>query len=168
MVMVMSSYVLVGKVCGTHGIKGEIKINSNHELKEQIFIPNFKLYFGPNKIEEKIITYRHHKTYEMVTLEGYNNINEVLKYKNQNVYVKREDLTIKDYLLTDLLDCEIIENNIVLGKVLNVIPNGSNILLEVNGSKHFYVPKVNDYIEKIDIASKKIYVKNVGGLMLWK
>ncbi len=166
MVMGMSSYVLIGKVCGTHGIKGEIRISSNHELKEQIFKPGFTLYFTDHKIKEIITSYRHHKIYEMVTLEGYSNINEVLKYKNQNVYVKREDLTITDYLLEDLISCEVIEDSKSLGKVVNIIHNGPNTLLEVSGIKHFYIPKVNDYIEKVDINKKQIYVKNTGGLIL--
>ncbi len=166
MVISMSSYILIGKVVGTHGIKGEIKISSNHELKEQIFIPNFKLYFGQEKWEEKIVTYRHHKIYDMVTLAGYSNINEVLKYNKQNVYVKREDLKIKDYLLEDLVGLTIIESNQSKGRVINVIHNGPNILLEVEGENHFYIPKVSDYIEKIDIPAGKIYVKNIRGLML--
>lgn len=162
----MSSYVLIGKIVGTHGIKGEIKILSDIEIKEQIFNKGFTLYFGDAKTPEKIITYRHHKNYEMVTLENYNNINEVLKYNKQKVYVKREDLIIDNYLLNDLLNYNVIENDKCLGKVINIIHNSSNILLEIDGNNHFYIPHVNEYIIKVDNIAKKIYVKNTGGLIL--
>ena len=40
------SYIKIGKIATTHGIKGELKILSNFEYKDKIFIPGFKLYIG--------------------------------------------------------------------------------------------------------------------------
>ena len=85
----MNDYIKVGKIINTHGIKGELRILSNFQYKDRIFKPNITLYIGENKIPEIIKTYRHHKDYEMVTFNNYNNINEVLKYLKSNVYIKR-------------------------------------------------------------------------------
>ena len=162
----MKKYVYVGNIVGTHGIKGEIRIISDSEIKLQVFKPDFNIYIGPLKEKHKIISYRHHKNFEMITLEGFDNINDVLKFKNLSVYASRDDLKIDDYLLEDLYDLEIIEDNISLGKVIDVIKNGTNILLKVSGTKTFYIPKVDEYIIKIDLDNKKIIVKNTRGLML--
>ena len=39
-------YVYIGKIVNTHGIKGELRIRSNFELKNVIFKPGFTLYVG--------------------------------------------------------------------------------------------------------------------------
>ena len=167
MVIVMEQYVLIGKIVGTHGIKGEIRIISDNEIKQQVFVPNFKIYIGTEKKEMIICSYRHHKIYDMVCLKGLNNINDVLDYKGKLVYVKREDLEIKDYLFTDLINLEIIdEKQKSLGQVKDIIKNKNNILLEIEGQKHFYIPNQPEFIKKVDLENKKIYVSNVGGLMI--
>ena len=39
------------------------------------------------KDKEIINTYRKHKNFDMITLKGYNNINEVLKYKKERMFM---------------------------------------------------------------------------------
>ena len=105
------NYLYLGKIVNTHGIKGEIRIISNFERKDLVFNPNFKIYIGDDKEEKVINTYRHHKNFEMITLKGINDINDVLKYKGLDVYIKRDDLKLdierplklgfKTILLTD-------------------------------------------------------------------
>lgn len=147
----MNDYIKVGKIINTHGIKGELRILSNFQYKDRIFKPNITLYIGENKIPEIIKTYRHHKDYEMVTFNNYNNINEVLKYLKSNVYIKREDLVLNDneYILEDLIGKNITENNQILGKVKEIVYNHNNILLYCVGKKNFYIPIKGNYIKEV-------------------
>ena len=165
MVVVMDNFVYVGKIVGTHGIKGEIKIISDSDIKNQVFVPNFNIYLNKEKLL-KIASFRHHKIYDMVMLNGYNNINEVLDFVGMKVYVKREDLNIKDYILDDLIGLDVIWNNQKVGYVQDVIQNKNNILLEIKGQKHFYIPKCADYLQKVDLPNKQIIVQDIGGLMI--
>lgn len=163
------NYVYIGKIVNTHGIKGELRIISDFDKKELIFKPNFKIYIGKEKIEETIRTYRHHKNFEMITLENFDNINEVLLYLKQNVYINRDDLHLneKDYLLSDLIGCVIIENEKTFGKVEEVVYNKANILLKViNQEKHFYIPNNKEYIKEVNIEKKQIITQNIQGLIL--
>ena len=161
-------YLYLGKIVNTHGIKGELRILSNIDKKDIIFIPGRKIYIGNNYDEEIINTYRYHKIYDMVTLKGYNDINEVLKYKGKKVYINKEDLNLKedDYLLEELIDCNIIYNSNILGKIVEIVYNNSNILLKVTGNKNFYIPVKGNYIEKVNINNKEVIVKDVESLML--
>ena len=81
-------YVLVGKIVNTHGLKGEVRILSDFKYKDKVFIPDMNIYIGKDKICEKINTYRHHKIFDMITMNGYNDIDQVLKYKGDYVFVK--------------------------------------------------------------------------------
>ena len=60
------NYLYIGKIVNTHGIKGEIRIISSFEEKELVFCKNTKIYIGDNFEEKVIISYRHHKKYEMI------------------------------------------------------------------------------------------------------
>ncbi len=160
-------YIYIGTITDTHGIKGELRIKSNFEYKDQIFKKDFNIYIGDNKIKETINTYRYHKIYDMVTLYNYDNINQVLKYLKQKVYVLRSDLNInKGYVLDDLINMSIYENNNLLGKVIDIFDNNGNILLNIKGEKEFYIPYNDNFIKKVDINSGKIEVSNAKDLIL--
>ena len=162
------NYVYIGKIVNTHGIKGELRLLSDFDRKDLVFKEFFSIYIGENYIKEEINSYRVHKEFDMITLKGYSNINEVLKYKNNNVYINRDDLKLNkdEYILNDLINMDIVDNEEILGKVKDFIYNKSNTLLVINGVKKFYVPLYSDYIVKIDLENKKIITKNVKDLIL--
>lgn len=164
----MKEYIYIGKVVNTHGIKGEIRIKSDFLRKELIFKKNCCLYFGTNKTKEIINSYRVHKDYDMVTLNDISNINDVLKYKGQNVFIKREELNLtnKDYLIEDLIEFEVYENKKILGKINDFMYNNGNVLLFIKGSKDFYIPYNDYFIKKVDLESQKIIVENAKDLIL--
>ena len=65
--------VYVGKIVSTHGIKGEIRILSNFQFKSKVFVVGKKIIIDDK--DYVIKSYRHHKNFEMVTLNEYNDIN---------------------------------------------------------------------------------------------
>lgn len=152
-------YIYIGKIVSTHGIKGEVKIISDFFEKDKIFKKGFKLYITPLYHEEVINTYRVHKNYDMVTFNGYNDINEILKYIGMGVYIKRSDLDLKEdeYLLSDLIGYVVYDNNELLGKVSGINFN-NNVLLKIDDI--FYIPFIDEFIEKVDVKTKKIMTRN--------
>ena len=164
----MTKYIYLGKVANTHGIKGELRILSNFEKKEQVFKKDFPIYIGNEKQKEILSSYRPHKEFDMVTLEGYTNINEVLKYKGKKVYIKKEDLHLneEEYLFEELLGLNVFELEEKLGIVKNIVYNKNNILLYIEGPKNFYIPLHLEFIKKVNLKEEKIEVENAKGLML--
>lgn len=159
-------YISVGKIVNTHGIKGELRILSDFELKNQVFIIGKNIYIGDSFIKEEIASYRKHKEFDMITLKDYNNINQVLKYLRKQVYVKREDLNIDKYFMTDLIGFDVYLKEQKIGKIIDFVYNGSNKLLVVEGLKKFYIPMVEDFVNKVDINNCKVDVTdNVKGLI---
>lgn len=161
-------YVYIGKIVNTHGIKGELRLLSNFDKKEKVFIPETEILIGKEKVSEIINTYRHHKEFDMITICGYNNINDVLKYKGKPVYIKREILNLKEneYLLEDLIDLDIYDNEEKVGKGKEIVYNNANKLLLVEAEKSFYIPINNAFIKKVDLKNKRIEVENTKGLIL--
>lgn len=158
--------VFVGKIVNTHGIKGELRIKSDFEYKNRVFKVSNKLIIKGQ--EYTIKSYRVHKEFDMVTFDGYDNINDVLHLKGINVFISREYLNLDDgdYILSDLIDLELVLNDTVVGKITDYT-TGLNPLLCVSGVKDFYIPLKGNFIELIDVKSGKVVVNdNVKELML--
>ena len=164
------AFVYLGKIVSTHGIKGELRLISDFDKKEKVFHSDFFIYIGKEKQKEKITSYRHHKTFDMITLDGYHDINQVLPFLKKEVYIKREDLKLQenDYLLEDLITCKIMDEQKLVGKIIEIVYNKANILLKATSSegKTFYIPYHSNYIKNVDIANKKIECQNIQGLIL--
>lgn len=161
-------FVYIGKIVGTHGIKGEIRIISNFDKKEKIFVIDKPVYIGNEKQKEIINSYRKHKNYDMITLKGIYDINEVLKYKGQKIYALRSDLDIEnDYVLDDLLGMKIVSNNEEYGIVEDIFDNNGNTLLKILFDKNYYIPYNKRYIKSVDLKNKSIEVDSVKDLILW-
>ena len=156
-------YIYIGKIVNTHGIKGELRIISNFEYKELVFKKDVNIYIGNKYQKEKIVTYRHHKNYEMVTLEGYNNINDVLKFKNNKVYVCRNELnSLKDKILkSDIIGMSAFLEKKEIGIVTDIYSTGNNyeVFEIMNGNSKKLIPYHKDFIESIDKENNTITFK---------
>lgn len=164
----MKEFVYIGRIVNSHGIKGELRLLSDFEKKERVFKPKMVVYIGKELEQETIKAYRPHKCFDMITLEGYNDINEVLKYKEKNVYVKRDTLDLKEneYLYEDLVGLLVEENEKVLGKIKEIVYNKANILLYIEGEKNFYIPLNQEYIKKVDVKKGIVMVNGGESLIL--
>lgn len=161
------NYLLIGKIVNTHGLKGELRILSKFEYIDKVFVKGFKFYIGSNKECHTVNSYRHHKTFEMVTFDGFTNINEVLYLKGQNVYINKEDLVLEsnEYLDSDLIGLKVLSNNIEKGIIKDIEVNGSNKLIVVEyNSKEVLIPYNEAFIKNIDINNKVIEINEIEGL----
>ena len=159
-------YVLIGKLVNTHGLKGEVRILSDFKYKDKVFIPNMKIYIGKEKICEVINSYRHHKVFEMITMIGYNDIDEVLKYKGEYVFVNKDDIKLcaNEYLDEDIIGLNVYVGSHCLGKVRKIENHNGNEILVVNGEKDYLIPYNFDIIIGINLEKKEILVEDIPGL----
>ena len=110
---------------------------------------------------------RLHKNNYMITINGHNNINDVLKYVGFSLYVdttKAKELDEGVYYCDDLIDMEVYnQNNELIGTVIDVIDIPASKLLEVSdGKKKFLIPLVDAFVK--EIIDNKIYIEEIEGL----
>ena len=161
-------YIRIGKIVNTHGIKGELRLLSDFKYKDKIFKNNFIIYIGKEKCEERINTYRKHKCFDMITLIGYSNINEVLKYKGEIAFIKKDDLKLKgnEYLDEDLIGFKVIYGDYDNISVVGIEKYPSSDMLKVNYNDTFkLIPITNGIIENIDFSKREIVLKDIKGLI---
>ena len=155
--------VYVGKVVSTHGIKGEIRILSGFNFKDKVFKVGNKLIIDDKEYEIK--SHRVHKGFDMVTLDDYHDINEVLFLMKKKVYFFKDMLGLSDdeVLDEDLLEYKVISNDGRVGSIMEVFyASPTNKVIRVKFDKEFLVP--SSFFTKIDKKNKTIYVELVSGL----
>ena len=160
-------YVMIGKIVNTHGLKGEVRILSSFKYKDRIFKKGIKVYIGKDKIEEKIKSYRYHKIFDMIVMDGYNDINDVLKYKGEYIFVNKEDVVLNEneYLDEDIIGLSVYVDDRLLGRVNRIDKHLINEILVVkNDEKNYLVPYNFDIILNVDLEKREMRVKNIVGL----
>ena len=156
----MNNKVYIGKIVSTHGIKGEIRILSDFDYKEKVFKVGNKLIIE-NK-EYTIKSYRKHKNYDMVTLNDYNNINEVLFLMKKEVYFLKENLNLNsnEVLDEELMTYTVLTNNNKKGTIKEIFyASKTNKIIRIQLDKEILIPMNSPMIEKIDKEKKEIYIK---------
>lgn len=153
-------YLKVGTIVNTHALKGEVRIISNFEYKDRVFIVGNKLFIGHSYIPEEIETYRKHKQFDMVKFKGIDYINDVLKYKGCYVYIDEESLSLKDdeILESEFTSYELYSNDKLIGHIEEYRNDNGNKMIKVNSK---YIPYNKDFITKIDKANKRIYMHGI-------
>lgn len=157
--------IFIGKVVSTHGIKGEIRILSDFPYKDKVFIINNKIIIDDK--EYIIKSYRVHKGYDMVTLDGFNNINDVLFLLKSNVYISEELLNLDD---DEILDDELITFKVLTkdgkeGIIKEIFKASStNKILRVMFDREVLIPMNSPMIKKIDKENKEVIVELIEGM----
>lgn len=158
--------IKIGKIVNTHGIKGEIRLLSKFPYKDKVFVKDMVIYINKEN-KEVINTYRRHKNFDMITLKGYSNINEVLKYKGKTVYVDSADIKLDSdkYLDEEIIGLSVIYTGDNKGTIYDIERYDKTSLLVIrNDDKEYLIPYNDNIIDKIDIKNKKIYIKDIKGL----
>ena len=151
--------IFVGKIVSFHGVKGEIRIHSTFEWKDQAFQVGTHLF-----IEDKsylITSYRRHKDYEMVLLDGYSTLNEVLFLKNKDVYKEKSELNLKENAVLDeeLLTYQVLTNEGKRGKIKEIFfasPKNKILRVAVEG-KEYLIPYQEEFVH-LDQKKKEVKI----------
>ena len=166
-----SNYISIGKITNFFGIKGEAKVGYDNEsqIKKAKVV---HMLDDESKTELKIKSIRFHKNFAIIKFEEIDDINDLLQFKGQRLFVKKQEalkqLEKDEYLIQDLIGCFVYdEKNEKIGEVVNISTNSSQDLLNIkNGFGQVrLVPFVNEFFPNVDIKNKKIIIKPIEGLL---
>lgn len=157
--------IYIGKIVSTHGIKGELKIISDFLYKDKVFVVGNTLLI--DKKEYKIKSYRKHKNFDMVTLNDYKDINEVLFLLKKNVYFKKENLSLNEneVLDEDLIKYKVLTTDGKRGIIKEIFfASKDNKIIRINLDREILIPFNSPMIKKIDKEKEEILVDLIDGI----
>lgn len=171
--MTKENYFKVGTIVNTHGIRGEVKIMAITDFAEDRFKKGKELQIETKQgfVSVKVQSSRLHKNMWLVLFEGVTNINDIEKYKTDDVYVygeQRETLNDGEYYYDEIIDSRVVDlaqNEI--GVVSEIMTTGANdvwIVKRPNQSDAL-IPMIDDVVKNVDVDHKVITIDALEGLL---
>lgn len=162
-------YLESGKIVGTHGIKGEVRIDPWCDSPQ--FLADFdKLYLddrGETFIEVKS---RPHKNITLCKIKGVDNIDDAQRLRGRIVYIDRDDVKldegvnfVQDLIGLAVIDADSGEN---YGKITDVLRTGANDVYEVTSpdGQKILVPVIDEVIPARNIDEGFVLLRPMKGL----
>ena len=166
----MEGFVSIGKILNFHGIKGEARVGySNFNQLKNAKIVHMLDNNEPKELE--IASVKEGKNFAVVKFKGIDDINDLIQYKGQRIFVPKVEAINKlqkdEFLISDLIGCFVYQEDEKIGTVSSVSTNGTQDLLNIENNLHQTkpVPFVNEFFPVVDIKNKKIVIKTIEGLL---
>jgi len=167
----MTEYFKIGKFVTLFGLKGELVLKHNLGKKtllkglKAIFVEERKESFIPWFVESSR-TKNEEEIY--IKLEGVNTREQAIALAQKEVWLPKEDF--KKYSARtspiNLLGFEVVEENRVLGKIIEVIEQPHQVLCRISfHDKEAYIPLHEETIRKIDRKKQQVIVALPPGLL---
>ncbi|WP_339021513.1 ribosome maturation factor RimM [Spiroplasma endosymbiont of Atherix ibis] len=157
----------IGKIVGTHGLKGEIKfklennfiLTGNFENK-QFFLENSLKNLDVFEVKKSYFLNKKH----IIALENITNIDSAQKLINNIVYVKKDSEFVEEAF--SYINFQCFYNGQLYGKVIDEMFNGAQDLIKLKTkTNEFWIPCVDFYLQKVDVMNKEIYLKEIEVLL---
>ncbi|MCA1062349.1 ribosome maturation factor RimM [Rossellomorea sp. AcN35-11] len=171
----MEKWFNVGKIVNTHGVKGEVKIVSTTDFPEERYQKGNTLFlFRPETQEPMslvIKSHRKHKNFDLLTFEGFDNINEVEKFKEGILKVQEDQLQELDegeYYFHEIVGCKVVTTEGEdLGTIIEILSPGANDVWVVKGQrgKEHLIPYIEEIVKSVDVENQLITIEPMEGLL---
>ncbi len=167
----MEDFFRIGVITSTHGLKGEVKVfpttddvNRFKKLKKCIM----RTPKGDIEVEKKSCKF--FKNMVILSFKEFEDINEIEKYKNCELYVRREDampLEEDEFYIADVIGMEVFEEDKMLGQLEDVLQTGANDVFSVRltDGKELLIPVIKQCVLDIDYEARKVFVKLMKGML---
>lgn len=164
--------VPVGKITGTHGIKGLLKVYSYSGNIESLQSAETAFLKGKDGLlrEYTVKSVSAHGGGFILGLDNFSDINQVMSLAGSELCLKRSLLPVPDkdeYYWSDLIGLTVhTDEGVELGTLVDIFETGSSDIYVVRGgSKEYLIPAIADVIAHVDIMGKKMIITPLDGLL---
>ena len=169
---VMHDLIAVGRICGSHGIRGQLRLHSYsgnletlHALQEVVFqLP------GGEKCRFRLKRAVLHGTRILLTVEGVDTIEDAERLAGAELLVQQDQLPETgddEYYWKDLIGLSVVTcDGVTLGKITRIMETGANdVYLVKNGKQEYLIPAIADVIQRVDLTSGTMTITPLEGLL---
>lgn len=176
----VNDFIAIGKIVKTIGIKGNLKIFPLTDFPDRfystnrIFLFNEKdksFYINKNsgRFDFKFSECRVFDKYVSVKIEYFDTIESSKELINLIVMVSKDErIKLEEglYYYSDLIDSDLYDNDILIGRINSVLNYGSGDLFSVKyKGREILIPYNKEFVKNIDIDRKRIDVKLIDGFL---
>ncbi len=162
----------VGVITSTHGVRGEVKVYPTTDdprrfkrLKEVI------LDTGKEQMTLEIEGVKFFKQFVILKFKGFDNPDEIGKYRQKSLYVTRENavrLGRDEYFIADLMGLKVLdEDGAEIGVLREVLETGANdvYIIDLKDGRELLLPAIKECVLNVDIEAGTIRIHILDGLL---
>ena len=161
-------YLEAGQIVGTHGVRGEVRVQPWCDSAEQLAaIRTF--YFDEQGTQAIKGRARAHKHMALIALDGVDSIEAAQAMRGRLLYAKREDFRLPPdrYFVRDLLGLSVIDadSGESYGTLCDVSQTGANSVYHVRTENgEVLIPAVPLVVKEVDIDGGVVRITPIKGL----
>lgn len=161
-------FLEAGRIVNTHGVTGEIKIQSWCDTPE-VLTDFDTLYFSPKEpvtVEKAYV----HKGCVIMRLAGVTTCEQAEALRGKIVYLNREDIDLPEDLvfIQDILGLEVFDERTgqIIGKLKEVLPNPAHDMYVVSRAEgpDALIPACEPFLKNVDLEQGRITICSIEGL----
>ncbi|MEO2068973.1 MAG: ribosome maturation factor RimM [Desulfurobacteriaceae bacterium] len=164
--------VMIGKIVGVHGIKGDVKVKAESDVFERQIeaLDTIPIYRGTKKEELKIERIKPYKDLYIIKFREITDRSEAEERIGGEIWIdksKQVELEEDEFYFSDLVDCEVItEDGKKVGIVKEILEQPASHILEVEkeDKNTVLIPFIKEFVKDVDIKNKKIVVSLIEGM----
>jgi 16S rRNA processing protein RimM len=167
----IKSFLEIGEIVGTHGVRGEIRVNPWCDSPD--FMTKFKtLYFDSNGgCAVQIKSARPHGNIVLLTIQDIDTVEKAQKLRGKVLYMKRSDARLPKgkYFIAELIGCKVFDaddESICYGTLSDVSPTGANDVWHIadESGKEYLIPAIPDVCVETDVENNRIVIRPLKGI----
>lgn len=164
----LKEFLEAGKIVGTHGIRGELRVNPWCDSAE--FLKQFQtLYLDRGNTPVPVVSARVSKKLLLLVLKDVDSVEKADVLRGRTLYFKREDAKIPEghYFMDDLIGLNVYDADtfIYYGTLTEIMRTGANDIYQITSlaKKNYLIPAVASVIRGIDLEKGKMLVRPIKG-----
>ena len=168
----MEDLFQVGVITSTHGVRGEVKVfPTTDDARRFKRLREVLLDNGKSKITLEIESVKFFKQFVILKFKGYDNLNDVEKFRQRSLFVTRENavrLGRDEYFIADLIGISVFdEEEKEIGILKDVLETGANdvYVITMTNGKELLLPAIKDCVLNVDIENNYMQIHILDGLL---
>jgi 16S rRNA processing protein RimM len=159
-------FIQVGRIVNAHGIRGEVRLLPHGFAPA--WLTGFKtFYLGKEKAPVTPTANHVHKSFVLLKFPGVDDMNTALSYKEQPVFIRRDDVDSAAPFDDELLGMDVknADTGEALGKLAQVEDYPASKVYTVKGEKTYLIPAVPKvFIVSVDLDANLMLVHVLKGM----
>lgn len=164
--------ISIGRIVGTHGYKGTVKVESLTDFPERFKdLKSIKLRHARKTVEMNVESCGQHKGLIMMKIQGIESKEEAQLYRNALLCVNEEEIySLPEgcYYHFQLVGLAVYDmEKGYLGILKEVLETGANDVYVVESETYgeILIPAIKEVILEVDLTAEKMQVKLLDGLL---
>ena len=166
----IKEFLEVGQIVGTHGVRGEMRLNPWADSPE--FLKQFKVLYldGKGAKSVKVLAARPHGNVVILKVDGIDTVEAASAMRNKVMYIRRADAKLAEgsYFIEELIGCRVIDaddETVCYGTLSDVSETGANDVWYIeNDGKEYLIPAIPDVVINVDVANNTVVIRPLKGI----